>query len=341
MLSFANDYTIGAHPRVLERLTQTNMEPEPGYGADRFTENAKNLIRRTFGCEDWDVFFFTGGTQANSIIISTLLRSYEGVIAATTGHITHMEAGAIEYTGHKVFELPSHEGKLDAAELRDYLELYRTDGNRMHMVCPGLVYISWPTELGTLYSKQELTELHEICRAYGLPLFIDGARLGYGLMSPASDITAQELPKLCDVFYIGGTKNGALCGEAAVFSPGLMPPNYATAVKQHGALLAKGRLLGVQFEALFEDGLYFELGRSAIEAAEAMKSVFWERGCRIWKSTPTNQQFLIFENGEMERLRQRVSFGFWEKYDDTHTVCRFVTSWATTQEQIKALRSVL
>ena len=341
MLSFENDYNVGAHPRILERLMQTNFEPQSGYGADCFCESAKARIREAFFCPNADIFFLTGGTQTNCVVIDALLRSYEGVIAAATGHIALHEAGAVEYTGHKVLELPSHDGKLDAGELRAYLETFYADESHEHMVFPGMVYLSYPTELGTLYTKAELTAISQVCKEYHMPLFVDGARLGYGLTSPAADLTPAEFSALCDVFYVGGTKVGALCGEAVVFPKGTMPKHFLTTVKQHGALLAKGRLLGVQFDTLFDDGLYFAISRNAIRMAEALKSVFHEKNCRIWRETPTNQQFLVLEDAEMQRLRERVAFSFWEKYDNTHTVCRFVTSWATTQEQIETLRVLL
>lgn len=341
MLSFENDYNVGAHPRILERLMQTNFEPQSGYGADRFCESAKTRIREAFSCPNADIFFLTGGTQTNCVVIDALLHSYEGVIAAATGHIALHEAGAVEYTGHKVLELPSHDGKLDAGELRAYLETFYADENHDHMTFPGMVYLSYPTELGTLYSKTELTAISQLCKEYHMPLFVDGARLGYGLMSSASDLTPAEFAALCDVFYVGGTKVGALCGEAVVFPQGTMPKQFLTTVKQHGALLAKGRLLGVQFDALFEDGLYFEISRNAIQTAETLKKVFREKHCSVWRETPTNQQFLVLENTEMTRLRAHVAFSFWEQYDAAHTVCRFVTSWATTQEDINALRALL
>lgn len=341
MLSFENDYNVGAHPRILERLMQTNLEPQSGYGTDRFCESAKARIREVFSCPNADIFFLTGGTQTNCVVIDALLHSYEGVVAAATGHIALHEAGAVEYTGHKVLELPAHDGKLDADELRAYLEAFYADENHDHMVFPGMVYLSYPTELGTLYSKAELTAISQLCKEYHMQLFVDGARLGYGLVSPASDLTPTEFAALCDVFYVGGTKVGALCGEAVVFPHGTMPKHFLTIVKQHSALMAKGRLLGVQFDALFEDRLYFEISRNAIRMAETLKAVFREKKCSVWRETPTNQQFLVLEDTEMKRLREHVAFSFWEKYDETHTVCRFVTSWATTQESINALRDLL
>lgn len=341
MLSFENDYNVGAHPRILERLAETNLEPQTGYGLDPYCQSAREKIRAACGHPEADVFFLVGGTQTNAVVIDSLLHSYEGVVAATTGHVSVHEAGAIEYTGHKILTLPEHEGKIAAEDLRNLMETHLHDGSWDHMVQPGMVYISYPTELGTLYSKSELDALYAVCREYQLPLFIDGARLGYGLMSREADLTLPELADRCDVFYIGGTKVGALCGEAVVFPRGTMPKFFLTSVKQHGALMAKGRLLGIQFDTLFDNDLYFEGSRNAIAMAEELKKVFREKKCRIWKETPTNQQFLVVENSAMEALAQKVAFSFWEKFDDTHTVIRFVTSWATTQEQIDALREIL
>lgn len=341
MLSFENDYNVGAHPKLLQRLAETNLEPQTGYGLDGFCAAAKEKIRLACQCPEAEIFFLTGGTQTNQVVIDAVLQRYEGVVAAQTAHIALHEAGAIEFSGHKVLELPSHDGKLCASELKAMLERFYGDDSHEHMVCPGMVYISFPTELGTLYGKAELTELNAACREYDLPLFIDGARLGYGLMSRESDLTLPELANLCDVFYIGGTKVGALCGEAVVFPRGKMPKHFLTRAKQHGALLAKGRVLGVQFDALFTDGLYFEIAKNAIDRAEEMKAVFRERGCRVWKETPTNQQFLIVADSDLPRISSQVAYSFWEKYDETHTVIRLVTSWATTKEQVTQLRNIL
>lgn len=341
MLSFENDYNVGAHPRILERLSQTNLEPQPGYCEDRFCQSAKQKIRAACQCPNADVFFLVGGTQTNSTVIDALLRSYEGVVAASSGHIATHEAGAVEFTGHKVIELPAHDGKLRAADLGGLLRAFEADSAKMHLVHPGMVYLSYPTELGTLYSKAELTALYALCRSCRIPLFIDGARLGYGLVSAEADLTLPELAALCDVFYIGGTKLGALCGEAVVFPQGNAPKNFLTVVKRHGALLAKGRLLGIQFDTLFEDGLYFELSRNAIKTADALKSVLHRRNCKLWKETPTNQQFVILENSEVERLRRDVAFSDWARPDDRHTVVRFVTCWATSMEDVRRLSALL
>ena len=341
MLSFENDYNVGAHPKLLQRLTETNLQPQTGYGGDEFCQSAKEKIRIACNAPEAEIFFLVGGTQTNAVVIDSLLRSYEGVIAAKTGHVSLHEAGAIEYTGHKVLELQGQDGKLAAADVEQLLKTFYADESHEHMVFPGMVYISYPTELGTLYSKAELSALYDVCRAYEIPLFIDGARLGYGLMSSASDLSLPELAQLCDVFYIGGTKVGALCGEAVVFPRGGMPKNFLTVVKQHGALLAKGRVLGVQFDALFTENLYFEISRNAICRAEELKTVFREKNCRLWRESPTNQQYLIMENAKLPALSKKVAYSFWEAYDENHTVIRFVTSWATTSEQVQALREIL
>ena len=336
MISFENDYVQGAHPDVMRRLIETNLEPLPGYGSDSYCESAREKIRRECGCPDAEIHFLVGGTQTNAVVIDAMLNGYEGVVAADTGHVAVHEAGAVEYTGHKVLTIPHHAGKIDPEELGRYLAGFYEDGNHEHMVFPGMVYISHPTELGTLYSRKELEEISRICGEYEIPLFLDGARLGYGLMSSGTDVTLQDVAQLCDVFYIGGTKVGALCGEAVVF-PGKAPRHFLTSVKQHGALLAKGRLLGIQFDALFTDNLYFDISRHAIDMAEELKKVLREKGCRFAWESPTNQQFVILEDSAAERLKEQVVFSFWEKADETHTVVRFATSWATTREDIEAL----
>lgn len=282
-----------------------------------------------------------GGTQTNQVVIDTMLNQYEGVISAKTGHINIHEAGAIEVTGHKILEVASNNGKIIAKELNNYLETFYNDDNCEHMVFPGMVYISHPTEYGTLYSKNELKEISEICSKYKIPLYMDGARLGYALMSKKTDVSLTDIANLCDVFYIGGTKVGALCGEAIVFTKNNTPKHFITLIKQHGALLAKGRLLGIQFDTLFENDLYFEISKNAIEMAEKLKEVFKEKGYKFFMETPTNQQFIILENSKIENLKNKVAFSFWEKYDDTHTVVRFATSWATTENDIKLLSEIL
>ena len=349
-LSFESDYIEGAHSEILRRLAETNFEQLSGYGSDRYTKSAKEKIARACGLpleqpeqteQSEQIFFLTGGTQTNQIVIDTMLKPYEGVVSAASGHVSVHEAGAIEFTGRKVLTIPSHDGKMLASELDSFIADFYADGNHEHMVFPGLAYISHPTEYGTLYTKAELEALSEVCRKHKIPLFIDGARLGYGLASRAADITLQDIARLCDVFYIGGTKVGALCGEAVVFTKGNKPEHFDNLVKKHGALLAKGRLLGVQFDTLFTDDLYFKISKNAIDRAEELKQAFREKGYRFYIDSPTNQQFVILENEKMKELQKQVAFSFWEKYDDTHTVARFATSWATTSESVQKLRGML
>lgn len=341
MLSFESDYIQGAHERILERLAETNREPLSGYGSDKYCESAKEKIKAACQCETAQVSFLVGGTQTNEIVISTMLQPYEGVVAAKTGHVSTHEAGAIEHTGHKVLELPEHDGKIDAGELAWYLAAFWEDGNHEHMVFPGMVYISHPTEHGTLYTRTELEEIAKVCRDYQIPLFLDGARLGYGLMSENTDVTLPLIAQCCDVFYIGGTKVGALCGEAVVFTKNNMPKHFLTMTKQNGALLAKGRLLGIQFDTLFTDDLYWNISKHAIVMAEKLKQIFQKKGYAFYIDSPTNQQFVILENDQMERLQKEVAFSFWEKYDETHTVVRFATSWATEEADLQRLNQLL
>ncbi len=341
MLSFECDYNNGALPEILESLVKTNDVKAPGYGTDVFCLSAKEKIKKACGREDVEVEFLVGGTQTNSIIISTMLRDHEGVISATTGHVNAHEAGAIEYTGHKVIELPQTLGKLSAADADRYITDFYNDGNHEHMVYPGMIYISHPTEYGTLYTKAELTALHEVCKKHNIPLFLDGARLGYGIMSKKTDVTMKDIAELTDVFYIGGTKVGALCGEAVVFTGNSKPAHFVNAIKKRGALLAKGRLLGVQFDTLFTDDLYFKAAGNAIELAEDLKKLLADKGLKFFIESPTNQQFVIVENKKLEEISDKVSYSFWEKYDDTHSVVRFATSWATTKADIEALSQIL
>lgn len=340
MISFRCDYEEGAHPRILERLAETNLEQWPGYGADPATASARKKILEACACPEGEVFLLNGGTQVNKTVIAALLKDYEGAVASVTGHIAVHEAGAVEYTGHKVLTLSQHLGKIDPTELSAFLKASFADPNRDHMVWPGLVYLSFPTEYGTLYSRSELEEIHSTASAYGLPVFIDGARLGYGLASPACDIRLEDLKDLCEVFYIGGTKVGALCGEAVVF-PNKAPAHFFTTIKQHGALLAKGRLLGVQFETLFMDGLYARIAAHAIQMAELLKQVLHGKGIPFFLESPTNQQFVILENDRMKALSREVGFDIWEPLDENRTVVRFATSWATRPEMIQALASLL
>ncbi len=341
MVSFENDYVAGAHPQVLRRLLETNLEPMTGYGTDPYTESAREKIRRACADPAAEVEFLTGGTQVNAIVLSALLRDWEGVLSPATGHIAAHEAGAVEYSGHKVLTLPQEQGKVSPETLRRWLEEFEGDENREHMVWPGALYISYPTEYGTLYSLEELWSLSRICREHGLRLYLDGARLGYGLMSWESDVTLPDLSKLCDAFTIGGTKVGALCGEALVFPGGGRPAHFMNSVKKRGGLLAKGRLLGVQFDALFTDALYFQLSAETIEKTQAMREIFRRKGIPFFLDSPTNQQFLLLENGYMEELKKKVRFCFWEKADEGHSAVRFACSWSTTEEDLKTLEAAL
>ena len=341
MISFESDYITGAHPRILDALIRTNLEPQPGYGADKYTASAKNKILEACECPRGDVYFLGGGTQTNATVIAAMLNPYEGVISASTGHINAHESGAVEYTGHKVLPIPHENGKIPAKALSAYLKKFYGDESCEHMVYPGMVYISHPTEYGTLYSREELEAISAVCREYGMSLFLDGARLGFGLMSYETDVTLVDIARICDVFYIGGTKMGALCGEAVVFTKNNTPKHFVNVIKKHGALLAKGRLVGVQFDTLFTDNLYFEIGKHGIDMARKLKSIFAQKGYRFFMDSPTNQQFIILPNEQMNRLKENVSFSFWEEYDADHTVVRFATGWSTTDDDLSYLESLL
>lgn len=340
MLYFSCDYAEGCHPNVLKALSDTNLVSTPGYGEDVYCDSAKDKIRDYIKCPDADIYFLVGGTQTNQLVIDSMLSNYDGVVAATTGHVAVHEAGAIEYSGHKVITIPGHEGKIDAAELKQMLIDHYADDSAEHMVNPGMVYISYPTEYGTLYSRGELESISSICKEYDIPLFIDGARLAYGLAA-AEDITMADIAKLCDVFYIGGTKVGALFGEAVVFTKGNTPKHIITQIKQHGALLAKGRLLGVQFDALFTDDLYMKMGHNAIEMASIIKKDLADKGYQFFLDSPTNQIFIVMENDKLTDFGKEVSYGFWEKYDDSYTVIRIATSWSTNLDSVEALKKIL
>lgn len=339
MISFESDYNNGAHPKVLEALIKTNDEQTLSYGFDRFSMAAKKKIRTLCEAPYAQIWFLAGGTQTNATVIDSILHTYEGVVCVSTGHIATHEAGAVEFTEHKVITIPERNGKMSAEELDKFMDEFLHDGNADHCVYPGLVYITFPTELGTLYSAQELDDIYRICKKYELPLYIDGARLGYGLMAPGNDITLPFLASHCDVFYIGGTKVGALCGEAVVFPSGKAHPHFFSITKQHGALMAKGRLIGVQFDALFTDGLYLDISKHAIDMAMRLKDIFRRKGYTFFIDSPTNQQFVILDNKEVERLSDNFLFTNWGKYDNDHTVCRFVTSWATRKEDIDAFEA--
>ena len=340
-LSFASDYTEGAHPAIIERLVQTNMEQTSGYGTDEYCERARSLVRKACECPEAAVHFLVGGTQTNATVIDALLNRYEGVIAAETGHVAVHEAGAIEFGGHKVLTLACDKGKITAASVKRYLQDFYADGNYEHMVHPGMVYISQPTEYGTLYTKQEMNAISAVCREYHIPLYVDGARLAYALACKENDITLADLATLCDAFYIGGTKCGALFGEAVVIPNPKRSPHFFTIMKQHGALLAKGRLLGIQFETLFTDDLYLHIGENAIRAADTIRAFLASHGYEQYFIAPTNQIFIVLENTRYAELSKTITFGFWEKKDDSHTVVRIATDWATTQENVEKLLQAL
>lgn len=341
MLRFENDYAEGAHEKILQRFIETNMEKMPGYSTDIYCENARKKIAQACQCPDAQVYFLVGGTQTNAVVISSMLREYEGVISAETGHINQHEAGAVEYTGHKVISIPQDNGKINAKEIKKCLTAFWGDSSHEHMVFPGMVYISHPTEYGTLYTRQELEEISEVCHEYQIPLFMDGARLGYGLMSKNTDVTLADVARYCDVFYIGGTKVGALCGEAVVFTRNNAPRYFMTMVKQHGAMLAKGRVLGIQFETLFTDDLYYTISGHAIDMAERLKEILKEANLPFYLESPTNQQFVLIGDTKLKQLEKEVAVCFWEKPDDTHTVVRFATSWATQEKDLEELRKIL
>ena len=340
-LYFQSDYMEGAHPDVLDALVRTNLDKAPGYGQDRFCDDARERIRRACGCPDAEVFFLAGGTQTNAVVIGACLRPWQGVLAPESGHISGHEAGAVELGGHKVLTLPQANGKINADAVRSACAAYWSDENREHIVMPGMVYVSQPTELGTLYTRDELAALRNVCREYDLTLFVDGARLAYALACPDNDVSLQDLAELADVFYIGGTKCGALLGEAVVATKAGLLPHFFSVIKQHGALLAKGRVLGVQFGALFTDDLYFHIGKSAVAHANTIRSALRERGYDLLYDTPTNQIFVRLENTAMERLSRDIAFSFWEKIGDAHAVVRLCTSWATTDADVARLIELL
>lgn len=338
--SFESDYNNGAHPLVLQHLIDTNTMQSQSYGFDTWSEQARHKIRTACQCPEADIFFLVGGTQTNATVIDGMLQSYEGVIAVQTAHINVHESGAVEASGHKVITLPSHGGKMDAGELEAWLKAFNADPTLEHMVIPGMVYITFPTELGSVYTAKEIEEILSVCQRYDLKLFIDGARLGYGLASSECDFNLSWLAHHCDAFYIGGTKVGALCGEAAVFPRGNAPRHFMNIVKRHGALLAKSRLAGVQFDALFTDNLYQNIAQHAISMAMKLRQLFTEAGIPL-RDSSTNQQFVELTNKQMEQLMQGVLFETWEPIDANNTLCRFVTSWATTEEDLQALKSAL
>ena len=337
MLYFNNDYSEGCHPRILEKLVQTNFEQTPGYGMDGYCMRAAALIKKLCNNEMVDVHFLVGGTQTNLTVIDFLLRPHQGAIGAESAHIEVHESGSIEATGHKVLTLPSQDGKVTAEQVAACVTAHYTDEAAEHMVQPGMVYISNPTELGTLYSLEELTALSETCKKHGLYLFMDGARLGYGLMAEGYDVTMADIARLCDVFYIGGTKVGALFGEAVVFANPMLARDFRYLIKQHGGMLAKGRLLGIQFCTLLEDGLYFDLAKHANKQADGIRATLDELGYTYLVPGITNQIFPIFPNTVVEALRQDFCFNTQQKIDNDHTAVRFCTSWATEEKNVDAL----
>ena len=360
MIHLESDYNNGAHEAVLRHFLDTNTERSQSYGDDRYSEHARQLIRAACQAEKAQIFFLAGGTQTNATIIDSVLQPYEGVLCCETAHINVHESGAVEFTGHKVLVVrPENaglqpDGKLHATDLRRWLEAYYADETAEHMVRPGMVYITFPTELGTLYSASELTALHDICQEYNIPLYVDGARLAYGLAA-SEDIDLPLLAHTADIFYIGGTKCGALCGEAVVFPQGNAPSHMLSRIKQHGALLAKSRVVGVQFEALFSpkktdsqevlsacSSLYSAIGNDAVRLAKRLRNLFVDRlGYTPFIDSPTNQQFYIIPNSDIDGLRLHVGFEVWCPVDAEHTACRFVTSWATTDEEISELEQKL
>lgn len=341
MYQFQCDYNEGAHPRIMERLMETNFEQTVGYGEDHYCEAARAAVRKAVGRDDVDVHFLVGGTQANATVISSILRPYQGVLCATTGHINVHETGAIEHSGHKVLALEAEDGLLTAALIRGAVEAHYAEDGPEHTVQPGMVYISFSSEVGTVYSLSQLREISSVCREYGLPLFIDGARMGYGLASEGCDVTLSDIAALADVFYLGGTKQGALFGEAVVIVNDVLKKDFRYCIKQNGGMLAKGRLLGIQFLTLFEDGLYFQLSEHAVSQAMRIRDAFESKGFGFLVQSPSNQQFPILDNSTLERLSSDFLFSFWQKVDDSHTAVRFCTSWATRPEAVDALIAAL
>lgn len=341
MIYFDSDYMAGAHPKVMERLLETNHLNTIGYGCDEYTKHAAELIRNACGQPNARVYFLVGGTQTNATVIDGLLSRHQGVLAAESAHINVHEAGAIEATGHKILTLPQYEGKILASDLKDYIDNFYSDDTYEHMVAPGMLYISFPTEYGTTYSYEELTKLSEICHNANIPLYIDGARLAYGLAAKGNNVTLKDIAQLSDVFYIGGTKVGALFGEAVVITNPTLLKNFFPLIKQHGALLAKGRLLGVQFETLFENNLYEEIGLQATEKAIRIRNLFSSKGYKIVVDSTTNQQFIRLPNQIIDKLKENISFELWGPRGKTETVVRFVTGWATSHTDIDTLASIL
>lgn len=338
---FQCDYNEGAHPRILERLLSTNLEQTPGYGEDVYCKRAAEKIRRACGDESLAVHFLMGGTQANLTVISAALRPHQGVLCARSGHINVHETGAVEACGHKVLALPSEDGKISADQVREACREHRENESFEHMVQPGMVYISNPTELGTMYSVEELKDLYEVCRESGIWLFLDGARLGYGLAAPDNTLSLQTIAGYTDVFYIGGTKVGALFGEAVVISDDSLKRDFRYLIKQRGGMLAKGRLLGLQFDELFTDNLYFDISARAILLAERIREAIDKKGWPYLAENRTNQIFPIVPDDALEKLSERFVYSYDHRVDESHSAVRFCTSWATKEENVDALISAI
>ncbi|HAN20614.1 MAG: threonine aldolase [Clostridiales bacterium GWF2_36_10] len=336
MIRFESDYTEGTHPEIIKKLAETNLEQTIGYGEDEYCDNASKIIKHLCN-NDVDIYFLVGGTQANTTIICSALRPYQGVISADTGHINVHETGAIEATGHKILSIPSLDGKIIASQIEVLCNIHFNDTGREHAVQPGMVYISNPTENGTIYKYSELKKINEVCKKYSLYLFLDGARLGYGLMASENDLTLENITELCDVFYIGGTKVGALFGEAVVIKNENIKKDFRYNIKQHGGMLAKGRLLGIQFETLFKDNLYFKISLHAIKLANMLREAFNKAGFDFLYNSPTNQLFPIIEDKILDKLSKKYTFSYWKRIDENHSAVRFCTSWATKETDVLAL----
>lgn len=341
MIQIQCDYNQTCHPAILEALSKVSMEQLVGYGEDHYCQEARQLIRQAIGRDDADVHFLVGGTQTNMTVISSALRPYQGVIAADTGHINVHETGAIEHSGHKVLALPAHEGKISTAQIAAAIEAHYAENGPEHTVQPGMVYLSFPTEVGTIYSLAELEAIHEVCRSNQVPLFIDGARLGYGLCSPQCDVTLRDIARLADVFYIGGTKVGAMMGEAVVVTADELKRDFRYHIKQNGGMLAKGWLLGVQFLTLFTDNLYMRIAQNAINQAMRLRDALKDAGYTMYAESPTNQQFVVITDEEFQRLSRDFLLEPWARVDDRHMAVRICTSWATTDADTDRLIAAL
>ena len=341
MIRFDSDYTEGCIPEILDALQRTNEEQTQGYGIDPHCKHAAELIRKAIGREDADIHFLEGGTQTNITVIDSVLKPYQGAVCAETGHINCHETGALEATGHKCLPLPTTDGTITAQQVEKLIQDHYDSLTAEHTVQPGIVYISFPTESGTLYTKNQLTELYNVCQKYDIPLFIDGARLGYGLMTDNNDLTIQDIANLSDIFYIGGTKVGALFGEAVVITNEKYKKDFRYSIKQHGGMLAKGRILGIQFEELFTDNRYFTISKHAIEMADRLRDGLKEKGYSFAYPAETNQLFPILTKDKIKELSENFAFEEWGPYDESHTTVRFVTSFMTKKENVEKLIQAL